>query len=331
MILHGNADADIRKGDTITSPQLIEGAELRTFDFAVVNPPFSAKSWSNGLEQEYGRFEFGRPPEKNGDYAFLLHVLKSLKSTGKAAVIMPHGVLFRGHAEASIRRQLLDRGYIKGIIGLPANLFYGTGIPACIVVLDKENAAERTGVFMIDASKGFMKDGPRIGFAARTSTRSLTSSTNRPKSSATRAWCRSTEIASEANDYNLNIPRYIDSSEPEDIQDLHAHLHGGIPERDIDALEPLLGRLPEPSGTLFSSPTVPATATSRSNMATCSRLSSTRLNSRSSRPTWRTDRRVVRRTSASTGGHHREHEARRSDRHVWRRPSCPLQVDAAAR
>src|SRR3984957_14785790 len=159
MILHGNEDADIRKGDTITSPQLTSGAALRTFDFAVANPPFSVKSWSNGLENEYGRFEYGMPPAKNGDYAFLLHILKSLKSHGKAAVILPHGVLFRGHAEASIRRQLLDRGFIKGIIGLPANLFYGTGIPACIVVLDKENAHARKGVFMIDASKGFMKDG----------------------------------------------------------------------------------------------------------------------------------------------------------------------------
>ena len=126
-----------------------------------MNPPFSLKSWSNGLENEYGRFEFGRPPAKNGDYAFLLHVLKSLKGTGKAAVIMPHGVLFRGHAEAAIRRELLQRGYIKGIIGLPPNLFYGTSIAACIVVLDKEHAVGRVGVFMIDASKGFRKDGPK--------------------------------------------------------------------------------------------------------------------------------------------------------------------------
>ena len=159
MILHDNEDADIAKGDTITRPAFTDGHQLRTFDFAVMNPPFSLKSWSNGLEYDYGRFEFGRPPQKNGDYAFLLHVLKSLKSTGKAAIILPHGVLFRGNAEADIRRQLLDRGYIKGIIGLPQNLFYGTGIPACIIVLDKENAAGRTGVFMIDASKGFMKDG----------------------------------------------------------------------------------------------------------------------------------------------------------------------------
>src|SRR5215212_8240044 len=140
MILHSNEIAEIEKGDTISSPGFTQGAQLRTFDFVVMNPPFSLKSWSNGLENDYGRFELGMPPAKNGDYAFLLHALKSLKSTGKAAVIMPHGVLFRGGAEASIRRQLLQRGYIKGIIGLPTNLFYGTGIPACIVMLDKENA-----------------------------------------------------------------------------------------------------------------------------------------------------------------------------------------------
>src|ERR1700682_5883179 len=161
MILHGNEVADIRKGDTITSPQLTKNDQLKTFVFVVMNPPFSVKSWSNGLDKDYGRFEYGRPPDKNGDYAFLLHVIKSLKSTGKGAVILPHGVLFRGHAEATIRKELLKRGYIKGVIGLPANLFYGTGIPACIVVVDKENAAGRTGVFMIDASKGFMKDGPK--------------------------------------------------------------------------------------------------------------------------------------------------------------------------
>jgi len=101
----------------------------------------------------------GVPPAKNGDYAFLLHVVKSLKSTGKGAVILPHGVLLRGHAEANIRRNLVRQGLIKGIIGLPANLFYGTGIPACIVVLDKQNAHARHGIFMIEASRGLMKDG----------------------------------------------------------------------------------------------------------------------------------------------------------------------------
>ena len=251
MILHGNADADIQKGDTITSPQFTTGDRLRTFDFAVMNPPFSVKSWSNGLENDYGRFEFGRPPEKNGDYAFMLHVLKSLKSSGKAAVIMPHGVLFRGHAEVTIRRQLLQRGYIKGIIGLPPNLFYGTGIPACVVVLDKENAVGRTGVFMIDASKGFMKDGPKNRLRSQDIHKIVDVFNKRIEIDRYSRMVPLAEIASDANDYNLNIPRYIDSSEPEDIQDLHAHLHGGIPTQDIDALSAYWDAFPQLRSLLF--------------------------------------------------------------------------------
>jgi type I restriction enzyme M protein len=251
MILHGNAIADIRKGDTITSPQFLNGSQLRTFDFAVANPPFSVKSWSNGLENDYGRFEFGRPPAKNGDYAFLLHILKSLKSTGKAAVILPHGVLFRGNAEATIRKELLKRGYIKGIIGLPPNLFYGTGIPACILVLDKENAQARTGVFMIDASKGFMKDGPKNRLRSQDIHKIVDVFNRQLELDRYSRMVPLAEIADPKNDYNLNIPRYIDSSKPEDIQDLRAHLHGGIPERDIDALSAYWEAFPSLRSTLF--------------------------------------------------------------------------------
>ncbi|WP_345597966.1 type I restriction-modification system subunit M [Streptomyces marokkonensis] len=251
MILHGNEDADILKGDTITSPQFTAGRQLRTFDFAVANPPFSTKSWSNGLENDYGRFELGRPPEKNGDYAFLLHILKSLKSGGKAAVILPHGVLFRSGAEAIIRKELLRRGYIKGIIGLPANLFYGTNIAACIMILDKENAQARTGVFMIDASKGFVKDGNKNRLRSQ-DIHKIVDVFNRQISIKRYSRMVSLhEIADPKNDYNLNISRYIDSSEPEDIQDLHAHLHGGIPDRDVDALSGYWEAFPSLRGTLF--------------------------------------------------------------------------------
>jgi type I restriction enzyme M protein len=251
MILHGNEDADVLKGDTITGPQFTKGSDLTMFDFAVANPPFSVKSWSNGLENDYGRFEFGRPPEKNGDYAFLLHILKSLKSTGKAAVILPHGVLFRGNAEATIRGELLKRGYIKGIIGLPANLFYGTGIPACIVVIDKQNAQARTGVFMIDASKGFTKDGPKNRLRAQDIHKIVDVFTRLLEVPGYSRMVPLSEIAGSANDYNLNIPRYVDSSEPEDIQDLHAHLHGGIPDRDLDALSDYWEAFPTLRSTLF--------------------------------------------------------------------------------
>ena len=163
MILHGHPTADLWRGNTLAAPYFKnQDRSLKTFDFAVANPPFSDKAWSSGLDpanDEYRRFEYGIPPVRNGDYAFLLHLNASLKSRGKGAIILPHGVLFRGNREADIRKNLVRRGLVKGIIGLPPNLFYGTGIPACILVIDKENASTRTGIFMIDASKGFRKDG----------------------------------------------------------------------------------------------------------------------------------------------------------------------------
>ena len=165
MILHDNAQALIVQGNTLVDPKFKEGDTLKTFDYVVANPPFSDKRWSTGLDPLNDPFErfkpFGTPPAKQGDYAYLLHIVRSLKRTGKGACILPHGVLFRGHAEADIRRNLVRNGYIKGIIGLPTNLFYGTGIPACIVVIDKEDAQSRRGTFMIDASGGFMKEGPQ--------------------------------------------------------------------------------------------------------------------------------------------------------------------------
>ena len=251
MILHGNEDAEIKKGDTITSPEFTIGSELKTFDFAVANPPFSVKSWSNGLENEFGRFELGMPPLKNGDYAFLLHILKSLKSSGKAAVILPHGVLFRGNAEGTIRRQLLKRGYIKGIIGLPANLFYGTGIPACILVLDKEDAQSRAGVFMIDASKGFTKDGPKNKLRSQDIHMIVDVFNHQTEIDRYARMVPLSEIGNDANEFNLNIARYIDSSAPEDIQDLRAHLHGGIPDSDIDALHDYWDAFPKLRTLLF--------------------------------------------------------------------------------
>ena len=254
MFLHDEPSAEIWRGNTLTSPHWrASDSSLKTFDFAVANPPFSTKSWNNGLDpehDEFGRFEMGVPPAKNGDYAFLLHIVKSLKSTGKGAVILPRGVLFRGHAEAHIRRNLVRQGYIKGIIGLPANLFYGTGIAACIVVLDKENAHARRGIFMIDASRGFMKDGNKNRLRSQDIHKIVDvfrHGTEEPRYSRMVGFA---EI--EKNDFNLNIPRYIDSSEPEDLQDLGAHLNGGIPERDIDALSKYWEEFPTLRRILFA-------------------------------------------------------------------------------
>jgi len=251
MILHGNEIADIRKGDTITSPQFLKNDKLETFDFLVANPPFSTKSWGNGLDKDYGRFEFGMPPAKNGDYAFLLHMLKSLKSTGKGAAILPHGVLFRGNAEGQIRKEIVRRGYIKGVIGLPANLFYGTSIRACILVLDKQGASGRDGIFMIDASKGFVKDGAKNRLRPRDMHKIVDVFNKQAEVDRYSRVVPLSEVADPKNDYNLNISRYIDSSEPEDIQDLHAHLRGGIPERDIDALIRYWDAFPQLRSQLF--------------------------------------------------------------------------------
>jgi len=238
MILHGNETHDIRQGNTLTKPQFLVGEHLMTFDYLVANPPFSVKTWTNGWEKDYGRFDgFASPPEKNGDYAFLLHMVKSLKTTARGVTVMPHGVLFRGNAEATIRKALIKRGYIKAIIGLPANLFYGTGIPACLIVLDKKDAANRTGIFMIDASKGFEKDAAKNRLRPRDMHKIVDAYVRQADIARYSRFVPNSEIDDPKNDYNLNIPRYIDSSEPEDIQDLRAHLQGGIPQRDLDDLE----------------------------------------------------------------------------------------------
>jgi type I restriction enzyme M protein len=239
MWLHGHPTASIQGGNTIASPKFKENTgALKRFDYVVANPPFSVKNWVNGINpssDEYNRFSgYGIPPEKNGDYAFLLHILASLKSTGKAAVILPHGVLFRGNAEAQIRRNLIERKWIKGIIGLPANLFYGTGIPACIIILDKENADGREGIFMIDASKGFKKDGNKNRLREQDIHKVVDAFNKEWEIERYSRLVPYSEI--EKNEYNLNIPRYIDTQEEEDIQDLDAHLNGGIPQKDIDAL-----------------------------------------------------------------------------------------------
>ena len=240
MILHGHPTAEIKRQNTLSTPLFRNKDDsLKTFDYAVANPPFSTKAWASGLnpaEDEFERFAFGIPPAKNGDYAFLLHLIKSLKSTGKGAVILPHRVLFRGNKEADIRRNLVERGLIKGIIGLPANLFYGTGIPACILVIDKEHAQARRGIFMIDASRGFVKDGNKNRLRAQDIHQIVDVFNRQTEVPRYARMVPLAEIASAANDYNLNLPRYIDSSEPEDLHDLDAHLNGGIPDRDIDAL-----------------------------------------------------------------------------------------------
>jgi len=257
MILHGNPTAEIYKDNTLSKPFFKKSdGSLKTFDYVVANPPFSTKSWSNGFDpanDEFNRFEDGLPPDKNGDYAFFLHIIRSLKSTGKGAVILPHGVLFRGNAEAGIRKNIIKKGYIKGIIGLPANLFYGTGIPACIIIIDKEHAQSRKGIFMIDAGKGFMKDGNKNRLRFQDMHKIVDVFNKQIELSKFSRMVSLSEI--EKNDYNLNIPRYIDTQEEEDIQDIEAHLLGGIPSRDIEDLQNFWNVFPSLKKELFVSGT----------------------------------------------------------------------------
>jgi type I restriction enzyme M protein len=253
-ILHDFPTAKILNGNTLAAPKFKDGEQLRTYDYVVANPPFSDKTWSTGLLpglDPFQRFSWGEPPAKQGDYAYLLHIIRSMKSTGKAACILPHGVLFRGNAEAAIRKELVKSGYLKGIIGLPANLFYGTGIPACILVLDKENAGDRRGIFTIDASKGFKKDGNKNRLREQDIHRIVDAFRKQVDIPSYARMVSFEEIADPKNDYNLNLPRYIDSTEPEDLQDIDGHLRGGIPERDIETLAAYWQVMPRVRSTLF--------------------------------------------------------------------------------
>jgi type I restriction enzyme M protein len=255
MILHNNPTARIEKGySTLSNPQFLNSRnQLETFDFCVANPPFSLSNWADGFTPSsdiYERFlGYGTPPDKNGDYAFLLHILASLKSNGKGAVILPHGVLFRGNAEEQIRTNIIKRGYIKGIIGLPANLFFGTGIPACLIILDKEGAIARKGIFFIEGSKEFIKDGNKNRLREQDIHKIVDVFNNQIEIPKYSRMVPLSEI--EEKGYNLNIPRYIDNTEPEDLQNIDAHLNGGIPNEDIDALRSYWEVFPSLKAELF--------------------------------------------------------------------------------
>ncbi|MGN8796364.1 N-6 DNA methylase [Segatella copri] len=260
MILHGYECSDIQQGDTLNNPQFLSSpTALQTFNYVVANPPFSQKSWlksakENDMFERWGNgvvdmeegsrtpSSIGVPPEKNGDYAFLLHIIKSMAADGKGACILPHGVLFRGNAEGEIRKNIVKAGYIKGLIGLPQNLFYGTGIPACIIILDKQEASDRKGIFMIDAKDGFVKDGNMNRLREEDIQRIV---------DTWEAWVDVPHYARfvpqeeiEKNDYNLNIPRYIEARDTEIVQNIEAHLKGGLPKHDIEQLSDYWKALP---------------------------------------------------------------------------------------
>ena len=255
MILHDNPTAEIKQGNTLAKPLFMtDDGQLKTFDYVVANPPFSDKRWTTGVNVQQDPFDrfttYGEPPAKQGDYAYLLHIVRSLKSSGKGACILPHGVLFRGNAEAVIRENLVRKGFIKGIIGLPANLFYGTGIPACIIVIDKENAHNRKGIFMVDASSGFIKDGNKNRLRDQDLHKIVDVFNKRLEVPKYSRMVSFDEILK--NGYNLNLPRYIDSQQAEDLQDIEGHLRGGIPQADVDALQSYWTVCPQLKNALFT-------------------------------------------------------------------------------
>ena len=224
LILHQKGTGEIKRGNTLADPAFTDDfGELKKFDFIVMNPPFSDKSWSDGIktsEDRYKRFDgYGIPPEKNGDYAWFLHVLKSLDSNGKAGIIMPHGVLFRGNAEETIRIAVLNKKYIKGIVSLPANLFYGTGIPACILVFKKGRT--RDDVLFIDASgEGNYEKGKNQNLLRDSDIARIVSTYEAREAKVDKYSYRASRAEIRENDYNLNIPRYVDTFEEEELVDI---------------------------------------------------------------------------------------------------------------
>jgi type I restriction enzyme M protein len=221
MFLHGEDNHRIEWGDTIRNPKLLDGNGLKHFDIVVANPPFSLEKWGHeGADADrFGRFRRGVPPRTKGDYAFILHMIETMKpKSGRMAVVVPHGVLFRGAAEGRIRKQLIDENLLDVVIGLPEKLFYGTGIPAAILVFRKKKSDDK--VLFIDASGGY-QDGKNQNFLRESDLKRILDTVKARQSVEKYAYLASPEEIAE-NDYNLNIPRYVDTFEEEDEIDLVA-------------------------------------------------------------------------------------------------------------
>lgn len=236
MFLHGVYSADIRKGDTLGNPQHTQGGELMTFDRVIANPPFSLKKW--GKEEAdadpYGRFPYGTPPKDSGDLAFVQHMIASLNAEGMAGVVMPHGVLFRGSSEKAIRQGMLEDDLLEAVIGLPAGLFYGTGIPACLLIINKNKPAERKGKVLFINSELEYQEGKNQNSLRPQDIEKIVQTFE--DFADVRRYSKVFTLAEIAeNDYNLNIRRYADTSPPPEMFDVRAILHGGIPVREVES------------------------------------------------------------------------------------------------
>lgn len=236
MFLHGVYSADIRKGDTLGDPQHTQHGELMTFDRVIANPPFSLKKW--GKEQAdndpFGRFPYGTPPKDAGDLAFVQHMIASLNAEGMMGVVMPHGVLFRGSSEKAIRKGILDDDLLEAVIGLPSALFYGTGIPACLLIINKNKPTERKGkVLFINSELEFEEGKNQNKLRQQDIEKIVQTFDDYAEIKRYSKVATLTEIAE--NDFNLNIRRYADTSPPPEIFDVRAILHGGIPVREVES------------------------------------------------------------------------------------------------
>ncbi len=235
MFLHGVFNADIRKGDTLRDPQHTRQGELMTFDRVIANPPFSLKKWGKEEAEHdpYGRFPYGTPPKDAGDLAFVQHMIASLNAEGMMGVVMPHGVLFRGSSEKAIRQGILDDDLLEAVIGLPSGLFYGTGIPACLLIINKNKPAERQGKVLFINSELEYEEGKNQNKLRPQDIEKIVATFDDYEE--IKRYSRVVELSEiQENDYNLNIRRYADTSPPPEIFDVRAILHGGVPVREAE-------------------------------------------------------------------------------------------------
>ena len=249
MLFHNILDAQIENGDTLMEPKHVEGGELKRFDIVIANPPFSQNYSTDGMKFKE-RYRFWMPTKSKADFMFVQHMFSTLKSTGRLAVIMPHGVLFRGGEERRMREWLIKEGFLEVIIGLPPALFYGTGIPACILVINRNASATRKEVLFINADHEYKvgkvqnilrpEDIEKISYVYR----------NKRELEAYSRLVKHEEL--EAEDYNCNIRRYVDNSDPAEPHDVKAHLQGGFPVSEVEALQHYWENYPGLREQLFS-------------------------------------------------------------------------------
>ncbi|MBF0383454.1 MAG: type I restriction-modification system subunit M [Magnetococcales bacterium] len=235
MFLHGVFNADIRKSDTLREPQHIEHGELMTFDRVIANPPFSLKKWGKGSAEKdgFGRFPYGTPPKDAGDLAFVQHMIASTNAEGMTGVVMPHGVLFRGASEKAIRQGILEDDLLEAVIGLPSSLFYGTGIPACLLIINKKKMPNRKGKVLFINGELEYEEGKNQNRLRQEDIEKIVATFVNYES--IKRYSQVVPFAEiKENDFNLNIRRYADTSPPPEIFDVRGILHGGIPVREVE-------------------------------------------------------------------------------------------------